>query len=112
MTDNELPEKVDPVEDAPEEEQKGDDSFLVLAALAGFAGLLWYVNKRAREAGGSSPAAVNTSGLGGRVAAVGIAALDERRAKYGPLPPVNVRPGTILPTNQASWGKLGGEKLH
>jgi len=109
---SELPEKVDPVEDAPEEEQKGDDSLLVLAALAGLAGFLWYVNKRQREASGSA-VPFNTSGVGGRVAGVGIAALDERRAKYGPLPPMNVRPGVILPTNQVQWGgRPDGEKLH
>jgi len=110
MTDELSDNKVDPAE---EEEQK-DDSLLVLAALAGLAGFLWYVNKRQREAGGSiPPAAYNTSsGTGGRVAGVGIAALDERRAKYGPLPPVNVNPGVILPNAKVQWGKPDGEKLH
>ena len=111
MTDNELPEKVDPVE--PEEEQKGDDSLLVLAGLAGLAALLFYLSKRPQAAGGSVvPFTGNTAGTGGRIEGVGIAALDARRAKYGPLPPVNVRPGTVLPNGQVQWGKADGEKLH
>jgi len=111
MTD-ELPDKKDdPVQEVPDEEQKGDDGLLVLAALAGLAGLLWYVSKRQREASGSA-IAFNTSGTGGRVKSVGIAALDERFAKYGPLPKMNVRPGTVLPNARIQWGKPDGEKLH
>jgi len=111
-----LPDKKDdPAEEALEEEQKGDDSLLVLVALAGLGAFLYYVSKRPREAGGSVvPFTGNTSGIGGRVAAIGIAALDERRAKYGPLPPVNVNPGMILPNAKVEWGKPDGdgEKLH
>jgi len=107
-----MTEKDDPIEETPEDERK-DDSLLVLATLGGLAALLFYLNKRQREAGGGAvPFTGNVSGIGGRVAGVGIAALDERFAKYGPLPPLNVRPGTILPNNKAAWGKADGEKLH